>query len=60
MPVVLNSGPSVKAKAKNICRKKKSPETEKKVWLRRGLNPQLSWLTPVCLGGFDRNVPQKK
>jgi len=29
----------------------------KKVWLRQGLNQQLSWLTIVCLGGFDRNVP---
>ena len=24
-----------------------------------GLNPQLSWLTTVCLRGFDRNAPQK-
>ena len=23
-----------------------------------GLNPQLSWLTTVCLSNFDRNVPQ--
>jgi len=36
----------------------KGPETEKKVWLRVGLNPQLRWLTSVCLRGFDRNVQQ--
>ena len=30
----------------------------KKVWLRRGLNPQLSWLITVCLRGYDRNVWQ--
>ena len=26
-------------------------------WLTRGLNPQSSWLTTVCLCSFDRNVP---
>jgi len=36
----------------------KGPETEKKVWLRVGLNPLLRWLTTVCLRGFDRNVQQ--
>ena len=36
----------------------KGPETEKKVLLRVGLNPQLRWLTNVCLRGFDRNVQQ--
>ena len=61
MPIVLNSDLSVKAKAQNICHNKvlqKGLETLKK-WLRRGLNPQLSWLTTVCLRGFDRNVSQK-
>ena len=33
-------------------------ETEKNVWLRVGLNPQLRWLTTVCLSGFGRNVQQ--
>ena len=57
----LNSYLSVKAKAQTIvitvkrC-SKKVPETEK-VWLRQGLNPQLSWLTTACLCGFDRAVP---
>ena len=27
-------------------------------WLRQGLNPQLSWLTTVCLRGVNRNAPQ--
>ena len=36
----------------------KGAETEKKVLLRVGLNPQLRWLTSVCLRGFDRNVQQ--
>ena len=36
----------------------KGPETEKKVWLKWWLNPRLSWLTTICLRGFDRNVPQ--
>ena len=62
MPVVLKNGLSVKAKAQNMCHKKnmlqKSLETKKKN-LRRGLNPQLSWLITVCLRGFDRNVSQK-
>jgi len=30
----------------------------KKSWLSVGLNPQLRWLTNVCLSGFDRNVQQ--
>jgi len=36
----------------------KGPETEKKILLRVGLNPQLRWSTSVCLRGFDRNVEQ--
>ena len=48
MPVVLNSGLSVKAKAQNMYHEKSaskwSRNWKKKVWLRRGLNPQLSWL----------------
>ena len=32
---------------------------QKGLELNRGLNPQLSWLTTVCLRGFDRNAPQK-
>jgi len=61
---VLNSYPSVKTKAQTIVitRKKdvlqKGPEVEKKVWLNVGLNPQLRWLTTVCILGFDRNVQQ--
>jgi len=39
---------------KNVLQK--GPETEKKVWLRVGLNPLLRWLAGVCLRGFDRNV----
>ena len=37
----------------------KGPETEEKVWLSVGLvwNPQLRWLTTVCLGGFDMSSP---
>ena len=31
---------------------------KKKFSLGKGLNPQLSWLTTVCLHGFDRNVSQ--
>jgi len=53
MPVVLNSGVSVKEKVQNMCHKnvlQKGLETKK--WLRRGLNPQLSWLTAVCLRGL--------
>jgi len=41
---------------KNVLQK--GLETKKKN-LRWGLNPQLSWLTTVCLRGFDRNGPQK-
>jgi len=64
IPVVLNSGLSVKVKSlpsqynkKNMLQK--GPETEKKSFAYRvGLNPQLRWLTSVCLRGFDRNVQQ--
>ena len=53
-----------KQKTKNVPQKnvlQKGLETFKKwqKWLRRGLNPQLSWLITVCLRGFDRNAPQK-
>ena len=37
---------------------KKVQKLKKKVRLKLGLNPQLSWLTTVCVRGFDRNVPQ--
>ena len=49
---MLNSYLSVKTKAQTIV------ITEKKTCSKMGLNPQLSWLTTVCLHGFDRNVPQ--
>ena len=66
IPVVLNSGLSVKAKSQNICHHstikktcfKKVQKLKKKVLLRVGLNPQLRWLTSVCLRGFNRNVQQ--
>jgi len=54
----------VKTKAKTIAitEKKKCPKKvqklKKKVWLRLGLNPQLRWLTIVCVRGFDRNIQQ--
>ena len=35
---------------KNVLQK--GTETEKKVWLRVGLNLLLRWLTTVCLRGF--------
>jgi len=31
---------------------------KKRLGLGLGLNPLLSWLTTVCLRGFDRNVPR--
>jgi len=46
----------------SLCKKQscfiKVQKLKKKVWLRRVLNPQLSWLTTVCLRSFDRIVPQ--
>ena len=39
---------------KKMCFKK--VQKLKKVCLRRGLNPQMSWVTIVCVHGFDRNV----
>ena len=59
MPVVLNSGLSVKAKyVPSQCNKiinknvlKKGSET-KKVWLKQGLNPQLSWSANVLSTWF--------
>ena len=62
---MLNSYLSAKTKAhtivitgkKNVLQK--GPETErKKVGLGWGLNPQLRWLTTICLRGFDRNVQE--
>ena len=41
---------------KNVLQK--SLETEKKVQLSVGLNPQLRRLTTVCLRGLDRNAQQ--
>jgi len=39
----------------------KGPETKKKMigLCRWGLNPQLSWLTTVCLHACDRNALQQ-
>jgi len=52
MPVVLNSGLSVKAKAQNICHASKRFRNKKK-WLMWGLNPQLhclsTWFWQECV-----------
>jgi len=63
LTVVLNSYQSIKTKLKQLCSLKKKGALKKsrdwkKVWFRLGLNPQLSWLTTVCLCWFERNVPQ--
>ena len=60
LTVVLNSYLSVKTKAQTImiAEKKRALKKIQKLKKSLGLSPQLSWLTTVCLRGFDRNIPQ--
>ena len=48
----------VKTKAQTIVITGKKTYFKKDQKLSVGLNPQLRWLTTVCLHGFDRNVQQ--
>jgi len=36
----------------------KVQKLKKKFWIRQGLNLQLSWLTTVCIRGFNKNASQ--